>query len=318
MEQKFQNIKTNGISLRTAVAGDGPLVVLIHGWPESWYSWRHQIAALSAAGFRVAAPDVRGYGGSDKPRKIEAYDMASMTADIAGLIDALGGEAVVVGHDWGAPIAWNTALLYRDKVRAVAGLSVPYTGPGPKPFIEIAREVYKDRFFYQLYFQEPGVAEGELEANVRDTLRKVYYGSSGEGLATLTPPQKGPDATLLEGAVDPQTFPSWLSDEDLDYYVAQFEHSGFRGPLNRYRNWHRDWALLSPLAERSIEPPAAFVAGTLEPVLRFVPGVDLVAIMQTKLADCRGIEMIDGAGHWVQQERPQEVNRALLSFLETL
>jgi pimeloyl-ACP methyl ester carboxylesterase len=318
MTPDFQYVETNGISLRIAVQGDGPLVVLIHGWPESWYSWRHQIAALSAAGYRVAAPDVRGYGGSDKPDAIEAYDMASMTADIAGLVDALGGPAVVVGHDWGAPIAWNTALLHPNRVRAVAGLSVPYTGPGPKPFIDIARDVYRDRFFYQLYFQEPGVAEAELEADVRNSLRRVYYGASGEGLGAHKPQPKPADAKLLDGTVDPDPFPSWMSGADLDYFVAQFEESGFRGPLNRYRNWHRDWDLLSPLADRKIEAPAAFIAGTLEPVLQFIPGVDIVEIMKTKLEDCRMVEMIDGAGHWIQQERPQEVNEALLSFLATL
>ena len=153
MAQKFEYIKSNGQSLRVAVSGEGPLALLIHGWPESWYSWRHQIQALSAVGYKVAAPDVRGYGGSDKPELIEAYDMANMTADMAGLVDAMGGEpAVVIGHDWGAPIAWNTALLHADKVRAVAGLSVPYTGPGPAPFIEIAKNIYRDQFFYQIYF----------------------------------------------------------------------------------------------------------------------------------------------------------------------
>jgi len=183
MEQNIKIIKSNGLTLRVAISGEGPLVLLIHGWPESWYSWRHQIAALSAAGYRVAAPDVRGYGGSDKPQAIEAYDMASITADMAGLIAALGAEqAVVIGHDWGAPIAWNTALLYPQRVRAVAGLSAPYTGPGPAPFIDVVKQLYKDKFFYQIYFQEPGVAEAELEADVRSSLRKIYYWISGEGL----------------------------------------------------------------------------------------------------------------------------------------
>ena len=151
MQQEFKTIKTNGLNLRVAISGEGPLVVLIHGWPESWYSWRHQIKALSEAGYRVAVPDVRGYGGSDKPEAIEAYSMAEMTNDMAGLISALGeNTAVVIGHDWGVPIAWNTALLHPHRVSAVAGLSVPYTGSGPAPFIDIAKQVYKDKFFYQL------------------------------------------------------------------------------------------------------------------------------------------------------------------------
>ena len=319
MDQKFKYIETNGLRHRIAFSGEGPLVLLVHGWPESWYSWRHQIKALSAAGFQVAAPDVRGYGGTDKPDAIEAYDMAAITADMAGLITALGAEqAVVIGHDWGAPIAWNTALLHPEKVRAVAGLSVPYTGPGPTPFIDIAKQVYKDKFFYQIYFQEPGLAEAELEADVRDTLRKIYYWISGDGLRATTPVSKPSDAKLLDGMADPGVLPAWMSESDLDYYVAQFEASGFRGPLNRYRNWHRDFALLSPLGEQQITQPAAFIAGTLEPVLNFVPGVDLVANMREKLADLRLVEMIDGAGHWVQQETPGAVNAALLRFLDDI
>ena len=168
MEPDLQIIETNGIRLRVALAGDGPLVVLIHGFPESWYSWRHQIPALVNAGYRVAAPDVRGYGGGDKPRAIEAYAIKDVSADINGLIAALGAEpAVVVGHDWGAPIAYGTALFHPERVRAVVGLSVPHLGRGSMPSVELFRKIFKDRFFYQLYFQEPGVAEAELEADVR-------------------------------------------------------------------------------------------------------------------------------------------------------
>ncbi|MBT3330950.1 MAG: alpha/beta hydrolase [Rhodospirillaceae bacterium] len=316
MQQEFKTIKTNGLNLRVAISGEGPLVVLIHGWPESWYSWRHQIKALSEAGYRVAVPDVRGYGGSDKPEAIEAYSMAEMTNDMAGLISALGeNTAVVIGHDWGVPIAWNTALLHPHRVSAVAGLSVPYTGSGPAPFIDIAKQVYKDKFFYQLYFQEPGVAEAELEADIPVTLRKIYYWISGEGLLAQPLHSKPADATLLDDMADPGDMLDWMSLEDLEYYVSQFEASGFRGPLNRYRNSHRDFKLLSPLAGQKIHQPAAFIAGTLEPVLNFVPGVDLVETMRGNLSDLRFVEMIEGAGHWVQQERPDQVNKALLRFL---
>ena len=319
MDNSLKFIEANGLRFRVSVSGEGPLVLLIHGWPESWYSWRHQITALSAAGYRVAAPDVRGYGGSDKPAAIEAYDMASLTADMAGIITALGAEqAVVIGHDWGARIAWNTALLHPDRVRAVAGLSVPYTGPGPAPFIEVAKQVYKDKFFYQIYFQEPGVAEAELEADVRASLRKIYYWISGEGLAAAPPRRKPADAKLLDGMADPGEMPAWMSREDLDYYVAQFEAGGLRGPLNRYRNSERDFAYLLPHSGEKIQQPAGFIAGTLEPVLNFVPGADLIATMKKNLVNLHFVEMVEGAGHWVQQERPDEVNRALLSFLKNV
>ena len=176
IQPEFATVQTNGIRLRVALAGKGPLVVLVHGWPESWYSWRHQIPALAEAGYRVAAPDVRGYGGSDKPAAIEAYAIKEMCADIAGLVEGLGErQAILVGHDWGAPIVWNTSLFFPQRVRAVAGLSVRHAGRGPAHRIELFRNIYKDRFFYQLYFQQPGVAEAEFETDVRASLRKIYY-----------------------------------------------------------------------------------------------------------------------------------------------
>src|SRR5882672_2455562 len=181
MEPDLQIVETSRLRLRVALAGEGPLVILIHGFPEGWYSWRHQIPALANGGYRVAAPDVRGYGGSDMPPAIEAYAIESLCADIDGLIAALGAErAIVVGHDWGAAIAYGTALFHPGRVRAVAGLSVPHLGRGPMPSVELFRKIHKDRFFYQLYFQEPGVAEAELEADVRRSLRKIYYANSGE------------------------------------------------------------------------------------------------------------------------------------------
>ena len=320
VQPDFVMVETNDIRLRVALAGKGPLIVLVHGWPESWYSWRHQIGALAEAGYRVAAPDVRGYGGSDKPQAVEAYSIKEMTADIAGLIDGLGEkQAILIGHDWGAPIVWNTSLFFPERVRAVAGLSVPYTGRGPMPRIQLLRSIYKDRFFYQIYFQEVGIAEKELEADVPTSLRKIYYWVSGEGVKAAEPkPQLPPDAKLLDHLADPDPLPPWLTPADLAYYAGEFARSGFRGPLNRYRNSELDFAQQEAIADRKIEQPSAFIAGSLDPVLTFVPGVDLVAIMRDKVADLRLSRLIEGAGHWVQQERPNEVNAALLEFLRGL
>jgi len=313
---KFALVNTNGIRLRVAESGTGPLIVLVHGWPESWYSWRHQIPALAGAGYRVAAIDVRGYGGSDKPHAIEAYAIKEMCADIAGLVEGLGEkQAILIGHDWGAPIVWNTALFFPDRVRAVAGLSVPHTGRGPAPRIQLFRNLYKDRFFYQIYFQEPGVAEAEFEADLRTSLRKIYYGGSGEGRKAGPRPPKPVDAKYLDGLVDPDPFPDWLTAADLDYFVGQLAQSGFRGPLNRYRTAELDFTQQEEIANRKIEQPAAFIAGQLDPVLSFVPGVDLVEVMRQHVADLRLVRIIDGAGHWIQQERPNEVNAALLEWL---
>jgi pimeloyl-ACP methyl ester carboxylesterase len=321
-QHSFQLITTNGIRVRAVVEGKGPLVVLVHGWPESWYSWRHQIGPLVQAGFRVCVPDVRGYGGSDRPETIEAYDMDQLNKDVVGLIDALGEQqAVLVGHDWGAPIVWTTAIRHASRVRAVVGLSVPHLGRGEKPVTEVFRELYKGRFFYQLYFQEPGVAERELEVDPALSLRKIYFNGSGdapEGSSELSGGGKGADGNLLDGMIDPDPLPAWLTPEDVAYYTEQFIRSGFRGGLNRYRCQERDHALMPELSQKKIEQPALFIAGTRDPVLSFVPGVRLSDRMDRWYEDLRGKVLIEGAGHWIQQERPAEVNAALLEFLRGL
>jgi len=314
----LQQFQTNGISVRAAVEGTGPLVVMVHGWPELWYSWRHQIRAVADAGFRVVAPDVRGYGGSDKPHPVDAYDMIELTSDVVGLIDALGEErAILVGHDWGAHICWNTAVLHPNRVSAVAGLSVPYRPRGEISSIELWSRLYEGRFFYQLYFQEEGVAEAELEADVRTALRKIYYLISGDS----TPAEKQalasklPEDNLLGGMPDPNSFPAWLTDEDLDYFVAAFTQSGFRGPLNRYRAQQRDWELLPQLSDATVDQPSCLIAGALDVVRTFVPGVDMYENPGAYCTDFRGATIIDDEGHWIQQEAPEQVNRALLEFL---
>lgn len=311
-------LQTNGVRLRVAIEGHGPLVILVHGWPELWYSWRHQMLPLAEAGYRVVAPDVRGYGGSDKPHAVEAYDMLSLTADMVGLIDALGEDrAVLIGHDWGAPICWTSAVLYPDRIRAVAGLSVPFLRRGPVSSIERFKALYAGKFFYQLYFQEEGVAEAEFEADVRTALRKIYYMASGDvgDEDRIIRANKGPDDTMLDGLPDPDPFPAWLSEADLNYYVQAFEQGGFRGPLNRYRCQQRDWELLPQLSDATIEPPSFFVAGGRDGVRRFIPGIDLYEHPGIYCSDFRGKVIVEDKGHWVQQEAPQAVTEALLSFL---
>jgi pimeloyl-ACP methyl ester carboxylesterase len=320
-EFSLRHIQTNGITLRAAVEGAGPLVVMIHGWPELWYSWRHQIRPLAQAGFQVVAPDVRGYGGSDKPHAIEAYDMISLIADVLGIIDAFGAsQAILVGHDWGAPICWNTAALHPDRVAAVVGLSVPYIPRGSVSPIERWKQLYRDKLFYQLYFQEEGVVEAELEADVRAALRKIYYAACGDNLRERTQALavKGPHETFLDGLIDPDPFPAWLDDNDLDYYVQAFQQGGFRGPVNRYRAQQRDWELLPQLADRTVDAPSCFIAGALDLVRYFVPGMDWFADPGRYCTDFRGATLVEGKGHWVQQEAPDPVNHALLDFLQTL
>jgi len=244
--------------------------------------------------------------------------MIELTADVVGLIDALGEEkAILVGHDWGAPICWNTAVLHPKRISAVVGLSVPYFQRGEVSAIELWKQLYEGKFFYQLYFQKEGVAEAEMEADVRTTLRKIYYIVSGDPTAedSQAVAIKGPEDNFLDGLPDPDHFPAWLTDEDLDYFVEAFTQSGFRGSLNRYRAQQRDWELLPQLSELTVDQPSYFIAGALDAVRTFIPGVNLFENPGVNCTDFRGATIIDREGHWIQQEAPELVNRALLDFL---
>jgi pimeloyl-ACP methyl ester carboxylesterase len=321
MSPTFRTIATNGINIRAAVLGEGPLVVMVHGFPDSWYSWRHQMAPLAAAGFTACAIDVRGYGGSDKPHAVEAYAIHEIAADIAGVIDALspGKPAVIMGHDWGAPCVYATALLHPGKVRAVAGLSVPHGGQPPAPLNHLFKLAFTDqgKFFYMVYFQDEGVAEAAFEADTRSGLRKLYFGASADGAGWTTADKKAGEA-LLDEMPEPQQF-SWLSEDDVDYFVGEFEKSGFRGPLNRYRNFERDFVTMGALADCVIRQPSLFVAGEKDLVLGMFGGADgSVARMKENASDLRGAHIVPGVGHWVQQEAPDRTTALLIDWLATL
>ena len=313
-EITHRTVPANGINIHIAEAGEGPPVLLVHGFPELWYSWRYQLPALAEAGFHAVALDVRGYGRSDAPQPIEAYSMRNMTADVVGVLDALGEQqAVVMGHDWGSPIAWNSALLYPDRFRAVVGLSVPFLPRSPAPPTQLFRQVFQDNFFYMLYFQEPGVAEKELEADPRRSLRTFLCAASGDAVPAGFLGKKKGDL-FLTGMPNPETLPAWLTEEDVDYYANEFKRTGFRGGLNRYRNMDRDWDELPELAGAKLQQPALFIGGKKDGVLSFTS----VEPMKELVPNLRGIIMIDDCGHWTQQERPAEVNAALVEFLKSL
>lgn len=317
----FKTITTNGIRLRAFVAGDGPLVVLVHGFPESWAAWRHQIGPIAAAGFRVCAIDCRGYGGSDRPEAVEAYDLETMLADIAGVVDAEGGgePAILVGHDWGAYLVWHAALIHPDRVRAVAALSVPFIGVAEAALIDALKPVHADRgrFFYQDYFQKIGDAEAEAEADLTGFVRKFTYWLAGEapdGLGDDRPAT----ARMLDGLPDPDPFPAWMDEGDIAHLVGEFRRSGLRGPLNRYRNQHRDVAFLTPWRGRTIDQPALYIGGTRDVVLSMVPGLDMIAAMRAHVPNLADAVLLEGCGHWTQQERPEAVTRALVGWLRTI
>jgi pimeloyl-ACP methyl ester carboxylesterase len=317
-----RTIDVGELKLQVAVEGTGPLVLMVHGFPESWYSWRHQLGPIAEAGFTAAAIDVRGYGGSDKPPEVTDYAMQHMVADVAGAIAALspGQPAVIVGHDWGAPIVWNTALTRPDVVRAVAGLSVPYTGVPTRSMREMWEAVFtaNGKFFYQHYFQAEGVAEAELEADVRASLRRFYYAISGDAPDGTWPTDKVVGDGVLHRLPDPDPFPAWLTPADLDYFVGEFEGSGFRGPVNRYRNPDVDTAWLQQFQGRKIEQPSLFIGGERDLVLTMFGRMDFVPLMKAQMPDLRGHDVLPGCGHWTQQERPAEVNQRLVAWLKGL
>ena len=303
--------------MHLAEQGHGPLVVLCHGFPELWYSWRHQLAALADAGYHAVAPDQRGYGQTDRPEAIEDYHIFELTGDVVGLVDALGQErAVVVGHDWGAVVAWHCALLRPDRFSAVVLMSVPYlqrSWADPRP-TERMKRLAGDKHFYQLYFQEPGKAEAELEADVRRSMLMLLYSASGD-----PPPEKrwrflfDRSEALLDTGALPEHLPAWLTESDLNFFVSEFERTGFRGGLNWYRNLYALWKLTPFLSGARIRQPSLFIAGELDAVIAmYRPAFE--ALEQT-MPGLKKKVLLPGAGHWIQQERPAEVNELLLQFL---
>lgn len=325
-QPNHRTIKTNGIQMHIAEQGSGPLVLMCHGFPESWYSWRHQLAALAGAGYHAVAPDMRGYGRSDRPAGIDQYTLLHLVGDMVGVLDALGAEtAVIAGHDWGAPVAWHCALLRPDRFRAVIGLSVPYRSRGPVRPTTVMPQT-ETALFYQLYFQTPRVAEAELERDPKTTVRRVLYAASGDasqgaGGAFEAGAKVGMvdrKNGLLGGMTDPPELPAWLTAADLDFYASEFARTGFEGALNWYRNIDRNWELLAPYSGAKVTVPALYIAGDRDLVVRFPGAEQILANLTKTVPQLRKQIMLPGCGHWTQQERPAEVNSAMIEFLRSL
>jgi pimeloyl-ACP methyl ester carboxylesterase len=307
-----RTISANGIDMFVREAGQGPLVLLCHGWPELSYSWRHQIAALAKAGFRVAAPDMRGFGRTSAPADIGAYTIFDTVGDMVALVAALGEkQAVIVGHDWGAPVAWHAALFRPDVFTMVAGLSVPPPFRGRGRPLQTLRESGITNFYWQ-YFQPPGVAEAEFERDIAQTMRLVLGRGVSDPNAMFVDEDKGFLGNLPAG----QNLPAWLTEADIAEFAAGYAQSGFRGGLNWYRNLDRNWELTAPWQDAQIHQPSLFIAGSNDSVITGLIGAKRVADMERVLPDLRQKLIIEGAGHWIQQERPDEVNAALIAFLK--
>jgi len=318
-ETTQRDITVNGVRLRVSERGEGPLVLLCHGWPETAHSWRSQLAALAASGYHAVAPNMRGFGASDAPEDVPAYSLLHLVGDMVGLVAALGAqEAVIVGHDWGANVAWTSALLRPDLFRAVAALSVPHRARGPAPPLAMLRAAGLHDFYW-LYFQQPGVAEAEFERDPAATLRRILgargFGRSRDPSQALMVPAGG---GFLDLVPEPVQLPAWLDQADLDVMVDAYRRSGFRGGLNYYRNLDRNWELLAPWQGATIRQPALFIAGSRVAVITSDIGRRGLEAHPKTVPGLRRTVMIEGAGHWIQQERPQEVSAALLEFLSGL
>ena len=327
MEFKF--IDTNGITLRAAVEGEGPLIIMVHGCPESWFSWRRQIPVIAETGYKVVAIDVRGYGGSDKPHAIEEYTLKKIGADIVGIIDFFEEDkAILIGHDWGGPIVWYTSLINENRISAVAGLSVPYFPQREVSPLDAFEVIYKDKFFYQLYFQKEGVAESEFEPDLRKYLESTYFSIDARGMKKqfenpLNAMNKGPNAKYLDDVVEFESYPDWINKDEMNYLINEFENSGMRGPLNRYRAQRIDFEELKDFRDKKLKQPAALMVGSLDPVNFFIGDgykdtEHLKEVFEPVYENLIKTELINDVGHWTQQEAPEEVNRFLLDFLKQI
>lgn len=311
---RFREVQTNGIRMRIAEAGEGPLVLLAHGWPETWRSWRHQLTGLAAEGYHVVAPEMRGYGGTDKPAAVEAYDLRELSADLAGLVEALGADkAHLAGHDWGSMVVAGAALLHPDHWASLTLMSVPFVARTPVPPLQLFRQLFGENFFYILYHNEPGgVAEAEYDADPRGLLSRLY----------LSPDSPRADPEVVDPHRDAGGFiprigaslglPDWLTQADLDWLVEYFRECGFRGGVNYYRNFDRNWEILEPFQDKLIEVPTRFLSGAQDPVIGEDSGEQLRTKMNATIADLREVLLVPGVGHWVQQEAPRETTELLL------
>ncbi len=314
-EIRHRFIATNGIRMHVAEAGEGFPVVFCHGFPELWYSWRHQLHALADAGYRAIAPDMRGYGETDAPADPAQYTMKVLCADMAGLLDALGLErAVFVGHDWGGAVVWQMGLRYPGRVAAIVGLNTPYAPPSNRRTTEALRDYHglTDATFYMRYFLQPGVAEAELEADIERTFHKVFMDwTRAEDFTTFM--KVGGDGSGVLARI-PDDRRSFLSDEEIGVYVAAYRKTGFRGGLNWYRNIDRNWELMGAWRNAKVTVPALFVTGERDPVRGFAPEANI----RQHVPNLKDLVLVPGAGHWVQQEAPEAVNEALIRFLRSL
>lgn len=319
----FENITlstfdNNGISMRIAEAGSGPLIVMLHGWPESWFSWRKQFNALVDAGFHVVAPDMPGYGHTEGLGGVENYDAATISRYVVGILDHFEAEqAVLVGHDWGAIIAWHTVRLYPDRFSKLINMSVPFIPDSELPPIKIWQNHYDENFFYIVYFQEEGTAEREFDNNPEAIIKRLYCSPDTPRESRDIKDKNKKAGGWIGRLGDPKELPPWLDQEELDYFVEEFTHAGFKGGINYYRNFDKNWELMKPYANKEISIPTLFIAGEKDNVIRNATREQLLKSMSKQVTGLEEVIVIPEMGHWIQQEAPEVVNDAMIKFLKT-
>jgi pimeloyl-ACP methyl ester carboxylesterase len=313
----LETMQVGTLRMRVAMQGSGPLVLLCHGFPELWHSWRHQLTALAQAGYRAVAPDMRGVGGTDAPADVDKYTMLHLVGDLVELVRSLGERrAAIVGNDWGASVALTAAMMRPDLFDAVVSMGVPFSLPASVDMLS-ALEGQGIHTFYMQYFEKPGLAEGEFEKDARATIRRVVFSMSGDGPGGVATVMK-PGARFLDTTVEPSELPAWLAQEDVDYAGSEYGRTGFRGGLNWYRNIRRSTELLTPWRGCTVRQPSLFIAGSRDDVLAF-PGMQARVERQGQvLPGLRGCHVLEGAGHWIQRERTEQVNALLIDFLRSL
>jgi pimeloyl-ACP methyl ester carboxylesterase len=315
-----RQVQANGIDIHIVEAGEGPVVLMVHGFPEIWYSWRHQLPALAAAGYHAVALDMRGCGESEVTESVKDYGLRTQMDDVLGVLDALEVEqAVLVGHDVGAGTTWALAELYPERIAAHATIGIAYGPRPPTPPTEMIQQFAGDHFNFALYCQEPGVADAEFEADVRKSLRLFMYAISGDAPAETVPflfEVKPVGEPLFEGLPDPEVLPGWISEADLDVYTEAYERTGFTPALNGYRNFDSDWEELPEVGTLGVQQPALFVGGRRDPAVMYT--LEGLGVMEAAVPNLRKIVLLPGCGHWAQQERPEEVNHELIDFLDGL
>ncbi|RFA25802.1 hypothetical protein CAI21_18265 [Alkalilimnicola ehrlichii] len=311
----LQHHTITGLRTRIAELGEGPTVLFVHGWPECWYSWRHQMVALANAGYRTLAPDMPGFAGTDPLPAMEDYNIERISAFLLELIDTRADAPIIlVGHDWGASNCWNFTLRHPEAVSKLVTMSVPLAARADRPPMERMRELFGENFFYQLYFQKPGIADAEFDADPHGILSRLYCSPD----TPREPPVLGPLASEGGGWIDrlgkPKEMPAWLSEQDLAYYIDTYRSSGFTGGLNYYRNLDRNWELMRPYDDRIITCPVLFLSGSDDSATRKAPREKLEKLMANRVPSLR-IRVLPNIGHWIQQEAADDVNQELLDFV---